>query len=49
MCIISDFMGDQFSLQEYSVQSDQTTALTTTVESNVSMINYNKKYFIAEI
>ncbi|XP_050348223.1 protein lin-54 homolog isoform X3 [Nymphalis io] len=32
--IVSDFMGDQFSLQEYSVQSDQTTGLTTTVESN---------------
>ncbi|CAH2093105.1 unnamed protein product [Euphydryas editha] len=32
--IVSDLMGDQFSLQEYSVQSDQTTGLTTTVESN---------------
>ncbi|XP_045451228.1 protein lin-54 homolog [Melitaea cinxia] len=31
---IINFMGDQFSLQEYSVQSDQTTGLTTTVESN---------------
>lgn len=28
-------MSDQFTLQEYSVQSDQTTELTTTVESNV--------------
>ncbi|XP_032518934.2 protein lin-54 homolog isoform X2 [Danaus plexippus] len=32
--IVSDFMSDQFTLQEYSVQSDQTTELTTTVESN---------------
>ncbi|CAH0725583.1 unnamed protein product, partial [Brenthis ino] len=35
---IIDFMGDQFSLQEYSVQSDQTTGLTTTVESNQQQI-----------
>ncbi|XP_052743301.1 protein lin-54 homolog isoform X2 [Bicyclus anynana] len=32
---IIDFMGDdQFTLQEYSVHSDQTTELTTTLESN---------------
>lgn len=33
--IVSDFMSDQFSLQEYSVQDDQTTTATTTEESNV--------------
>ncbi|XP_045774873.1 protein lin-54 homolog isoform X2 [Maniola jurtina] len=36
--IVSEFMGDQFTLQEYSVQSDQTTGLTTTVESNQQQI-----------
>ncbi|CAG9788832.1 unnamed protein product [Diatraea saccharalis] len=32
--IVSDFMGDQFNLQEYSIHDDQTTGMTTTEDSN---------------
>ncbi|XP_072944681.1 uncharacterized protein [Epargyreus clarus] len=35
---IIDFMGDQFALQEYSVEDDQTTGLTTTAESNQNVL-----------
>ncbi|XP_028161657.1 protein lin-54 homolog isoform X3 [Ostrinia furnacalis] len=35
---IIDFMGDQFALQEYSVQDDQTTSATTTEESNQNIL-----------
>ncbi|KAL0871368.1 hypothetical protein ABMA27_005103 [Loxostege sticticalis] len=36
---IIDFMGDQFALQEYSVQDDQTTSATTTEESNQNILS----------
>lgn len=36
-CLVSDFIGDQFTLQEYSIGDDQTSDVTTTEESNVCM------------
>ncbi|XP_059048709.1 protein lin-54 homolog isoform X1 [Achroia grisella] len=33
--IVSDFMGEQFTLQEYSIGDDQTSGATTTEESNI--------------
>ncbi|KAL4711497.1 hypothetical protein ACJJTC_000513 [Scirpophaga incertulas] len=32
--IVPDFMGDQFNLQEYSIQDDETTGMTTVENSN---------------
>ncbi|XP_052755070.1 protein lin-54 homolog isoform X2 [Galleria mellonella] len=36
--IVSDFMGEQFTLQEYSIKDDQTSGATTTEESNIQSI-----------
>ncbi|KAM3965852.1 uncharacterized protein ACR2FA_000180 [Aphomia sociella] len=33
--IVTDFMGEQFTLQEYSIRDDQTSGATTTEESNI--------------
>ncbi|RVE45499.1 hypothetical protein evm_009838 [Chilo suppressalis] len=32
--IVTDFMADQFNLQEYSIHDDQTSGMTTTEDSN---------------